>query len=163
MGLGMKSRGLIRAPSEAPKGPPAAPLARFPGRPSLFSTPTNHFFADPILGRAPPGAPLVPSEGRKDPPAAPFGELWRALGRPWGDPGAPSEATFGRQAALQNHLFYYMKWYILHLGGGLGGPCGRPVDSQETTRRTEPAAPTTSQQQKPKELVRKTYPKKTRI
>ena len=30
----------------------------------------------------------------------------------------------GEQAALQNHWFYCIKWYILLPRGGLGGPWG---------------------------------------
>ena len=68
---------------------------------------------------------------------APFGEPWGALGRPWGDPGAPSEPILGKQASLQNHWFYFIKWYILPPRGGLGGPWGRPVDRQDGQRQGE--------------------------
>ena len=65
---------------------------------------------------------------------APFGEPWGALGRPWGDPGAPSETIFGKQASLQNHLLYYIKWYILPLRGGLGGLWGTLSPSSKTIK-----------------------------
>ena len=47
-----------------------------------------------------------------------------ALGRPWGGQGAPSETTFAKEAALQNHWFYYIKWYILPPRGALADPGG---------------------------------------
>ncbi len=58
------------------------------------------------------------------------GEPWGAPGRPWGDPGAPSEAIFAKQAALQDHWFYCMKWYILPPRGALGGPWGGQSTAQ---------------------------------
>ena len=70
---------------------------------------------------------------------APFGGPWGASGRPWGDRGAPSEATFGKQAALQNHWFYCIKWYILALRGVAGGPWvgqGRRDEGPKPTNRT---------------------------
>ena len=33
----------------------------------------------------------------------------------------PLGTTLGKQAALQNHRFYCIKWHILALGRGLGG------------------------------------------
>ena len=66
-----------------------------------------------------------------------FGETLMGLRAALGGPGAPSEAFFGRQAALQNHWFYCIKWYILPPRGGLGGPWGRPVDSQDGQRQGE--------------------------
>ena len=53
---------------------------------------------------------------------SPFGGPGGAFGRPWGGRGAPSETTFAKQAALQNHWFYFMKWYILLARGVLGDP-----------------------------------------
>ena len=70
--------------------------------------------------------------GPKAHPRGSWGTPWGAravLGGPLGDlgaalggRGAPSKSTSGKQAALQNHWFYYIKWYILALRGVAGGP-----------------------------------------
>ena len=40
---------------------------------------------------------------------------------------APLETTVGKQAALQNHWFHNMEWYILALRWVAGGPLGGKV------------------------------------
>ena len=73
------------------------------------------------LGRpqAPPQGLLVgPPSGLGAVLGGPLGDLGAALGAR----GAPSECTFGKQAFLQNHWFYYIKWYILAVRGVAGGP-----------------------------------------
>ena len=72
---------------------------------------------------APPGAPGGPPGGL----GAVFGGPWGTLGL--GDRKAPSESTFGKQAALQNHWFYCINWYILALERGLGGTRGGEVEA----------------------------------
>ena len=47
-----------------------------------------------------------------------------------GGRGAPSESTFGKQAALQNHWFYCINGYILALERGLGGTWGGEVEAK---------------------------------
>ena len=59
-----------------------------------------------------------------------FGGSLGDLGAALGGRGAPSESTFGEQAALQNHLFFIMKLYILALGRGLGGTKGGEVEAE---------------------------------
>ena len=52
------------------------------------------------------------------------------LGTALGGRGAPSESTFGKQAALQHHQFYNIKMYIWAVGRGLGGNRGGEVESK---------------------------------
>ena len=47
-----------------------------------------------------------------------------------GDRKAPSESTFGKQAALQNHWFYCINGYILALERGLGRTWGGEVEAK---------------------------------
>ena len=72
------------------------------------------------LGRAkaPPIAPGGCLGGLGGSLRAAFGALRAALR----DRAAPSEATVGQQAALQNHVSYYIKLLILALRGYAGGP-----------------------------------------
>ena len=76
---------------------------------------TNVFACPPLAVEGAPGGSWGGLWGGKGSPKSSWGIPWGALGRPLGslgglraalgDPGAPSETTFGKQAALQNHSF----------------------------------------------------------
>ena len=66
-------------------------------------------------------------------PGGPWGILgvsFGAPGGPLGVDGGPLETTLGKQAALQNHWFYYINGYILALERGLGGTWGGEVEAK---------------------------------
>ena len=84
-------------------------------------------FRHPEGPQAPPQGLLGGSLGGS---VAALGVPWGGLGDTLGGRGDPSEATFGEQAALQNHWFYYINGYILAARGGLGGPRGKQGDDE---------------------------------
>jgi hypothetical protein len=100
-------------------GPPLGQSIRFTCIKPMFSL-ASLGCSDMLLGgsggalggpRLPPGAPGGPPGGLGAVLGGPLGDLGAALG----GRGAPSESTSGKQAALQNHWFYRIKWYILAL------------------------------------------------
>ena len=70
---------------------------------------------------------------------APLGVPWGGLGDTLGGRGDPSEATFGEQAALQNHWFYCINGYILAVRGCLGGLGGGKVPTRKGRRQEKGA------------------------
>jgi hypothetical protein len=79
------------------------------------------------------GGPWLPQGLLGVPPGglgAVFGGSLGYLGAALGDRKAISESTFGKQAALQNHWFYCINWYILALERGLGGTRGGEVEAK---------------------------------
>ena len=56
-----------------------------------------------------------------------LGVPWGGLGDTLGSRGYPSEATFGEQAGLQNHLFYFVNGNIGALEAVLGDLAGSKV------------------------------------
>ena len=94
----------------------------------------NQCFRLPTLGalRRSWGALGGPLGGPRLPPGTPGGSpgrLGAVLGGPLGDlgaalggRGAPSESTSGKQAALQNGLFYFINLYVLAFKGVAGAP-----------------------------------------
>jgi hypothetical protein len=79
------------------------------------------------------GGPWLPQGLLGVPPGglgAVFGGSLGYLGAALGDRKAISESTFGKQAALQNHWFYYINGYILGCERGLGGTRGGEVEAK---------------------------------
>ena len=72
---------------------------------------------------------------------------------PWGNlggaEGRPQRAPLGKQAALQNHWFYFINGYILALEKGLGGTRGGRGGGKNGRRRVEwgPRRPPKKQKQ----------------